>query len=105
MKNKCNTCSHWQNYDGEDRCSYYHDSLCDRVQAYCNGEHYLSMDDGISLYALRSWLNRLNKEELELPLIFEDMSTHKLLLPFVVVRTIGKDFDKWVFHSKGDDTY
>lgn len=105
MKTKCNTCSHWQNYDGNDRCSYYHDSLCEYVERYCNGRHYMDKDEGLSLYAFRSWLKRLDHDEMELPLVFEEMGSHNILTPILVVRTVGADFDKWVFHSKRGDDY
>ena len=105
MMIECEKCSHFTNYDGADRCSYYHDSLCSKVKSYCNNTHYLDKDDGVSLYSLKSWLNRLSRDEMELPLVFEDTGTHRLLLPLLVIRTMGKDFDKWVFHSKGGDDY
>lgn len=101
----CKKCSHFVNYDGVDRCTRFHDSVCENIKYICDGEYFICKDEGVSLYALRSWLNRLSKEELGLPLVFEDMGTHRLLLPLLVIRTIGKDFDKWVFHSKDNGEY
>lgn len=36
----CKYCSNKQNYDGEDRCARYHDSLCKNVYRFCNGHFF-----------------------------------------------------------------
>ena len=100
MDNKsCKGCSHRQNYDGLDRCTRYHNSKCESVYGFCNGDYFMDKDDGVSLYAMRDWLNRLSREELELPLIFY-CSGKGFLVPFYVMRTIHDGKDEWVFYAK-----
>lgn len=94
---KCQKCSNRQNYDGTDRCARYHDSKCTEVIKYCKGKHFLNINKGISLYAMKNWLNRLTKEEMELPLTFQIQNTEAT--PKIVIRTYNKHGDHWIFHA------
>ena len=97
---KCQTCSNKQYLYDDYRCARYHLSLCDRMYSFCQGKYYINVDDGISLYALKAWLETLSKEELELPLIFD--YNHQELIPLFVIRTYKNGKDHWRFHTKND---
>lgn len=95
----CKYCSNKQNYDGEDRCARYHDSLCKNVYRFCNGHFFLHINDGISLFAMKSWLNRLTNEEMEMPLLFE---YNAILAPLVVLKSYSANNTDgcWLFYAK-----
>lgn len=97
-KSSCDTCANKQNYDGVDRCSRYHSSLCKYVYQNCKADFYMDINDGVSLYAMRDWLNRLTAEELQLPLLFEE--SNQKMLPLAVLRVIDKNGDHWCFYAK-----
>lgn len=92
----CKTCANNQFSNNDYRCARYNQSLCKRVHTFCQGKYYMNIDDGLSLFALRAWLNNLSKEELELPLV----CCHKeeVLTPMMVVRTYSNNKDHWRFY-------
>ena len=45
---KCKTCCHYHK-DNRQRCSIYHDSLCEKVYGFCKGEHYRNSSHFISV--------------------------------------------------------
>ena len=92
----CINCSHRQNYDNEDRCSYYNDSLCSYVIKYCKQEHFMDVSKGISLYALKSWLKRLNKDEMEIPLRMTN--NNEDFIPLLVIKSYCGADNFWKFY-------
>ena len=95
---KCKKCSHFVNHDGIDRCTRFHGSLCRYAYKFCEGDLFMDKMKGVSLYALRDWLNRLNDEEMQLPLLFEQDGD--LLVPLLVMRVIKGSDDNWIFYSR-----
>lgn len=102
LSKQCQKCANKQFFDNDYRCVRYRDSLCTKVYPFCNGKYFLHIDDGISLYAMKSWVNRLSAEELELPLVFNFQ--HNTLIPFACVKSYNR-FRKehWRFFAKRDD--
>lgn len=102
LSNQCQQCANKQFFDNDYRCARYHDSLCTNVYQFCNGEYFLHIDDGISLYAMRSWINRLSSEELELPLIFN--MQNETWIPLACSRCYNRLYkDHWRFYAKRDE--
>ena len=99
---QCEKCANKQFFDNDFRCARYHDSLCSEVYRFCQGEYFLHIDDGMSLYAMKSWINRLSQEELELPLLFD--SQGNTLIPLDCVRCYNTlYYEHWRFYTKRDD--
>lgn len=102
LSNQCQQCANKQFFDNDYRCARYHDSLCKSVYKFCNGKYFLHINDGISLYAMKSWLNRLSSEELELPLLFS-VRNHTLV-PFSCTMCYNRLYkNHWRFHAKRDE--
>lgn len=97
LPEQCKTCANKQFINRDYKCTRYNQSLCKRVHAFCQGKYYININDGISLYALRAWVNNLSKEELELPLVFE--FEHEVLIPKLIVRTYSDNKDHWRFYA------
>lgn len=91
------TCANKQPTNDDCRCTRYNQSLCKRVHSFCQGEYYMDISDGISLYSLKTWVNNLSKEELKLPLVFE--FEDEILIPKFIVRTYSDNKDHWRFYA------
>ena len=98
----CKTCSHRQVWDNEtiDRCAYYKDSLCKKAYEFCKGEHYLDKKQGLSIYAMQSWIKRMTKEEKELPIKTEIY--HKTFAPISVHKAYKHGNEYWTIYNKED---
>ena len=101
LPEQCKTCANKQLMNNDYRCARYNQSLCKRVHTFCQGKYYMDIDDGVSLYSLKAWVNSLSKEELELPLVFE--FENKILIPKLMVRTYSDNKDHWCFYAKRDE--
>ena len=102
LSDQCQQCANKQFFDNEYRCARYHDSLCTNVYRFCNGEYFLHIDDGISLYAMKSWINRLSSEELELSLVFNIQND--TLIPLVCTKSYNRlRKEHWRFFAKRDE--
>lgn len=102
LSKQCQKCANKQFFDNDYRCARYHDSLCINVYQFCNGQYFMHIDNGVSLYALKSWINRLSSEELELPLVFDAQNT--TFTPFSCIRDYNRLYkDHWRFYSKRDE--
>ena len=99
----CKTCSHKQVWSKmiEPQCTYYNNSLCKKCVKWCKGEHYMSTSKGLSIHSLSKWLEQLTKEEKELPIIV--MKDNEKLLPYLMLKHITKNEDKWVIYCKDYD--
>ncbi len=97
---QCKTCSHMQVWDNEtdQKCSYYHNVLCEVCNSYCKGTHYMNVDDGLSVFALRSWLNRLTKEEMERPIIV--VGDFMNMIPIKMMRYVEHGVEMWALCCK-----
>ena len=102
LSKQCQKCANKQFFDNDYRCARYHDSLCINVYQFCNGQYFMHIDDGMSLYAMKSWINRLSSEELELPLVFDAQNT--TFIPFSYIRHYNRlHKDHWRFYAKRDE--
>ena len=97
LPEQCKTCANKQVFSGDYRCVRYNQSLCERVHTFCQGKYYMNIDEGVSLFALKAWVNNLSKEELELPLIFS--YENQILIPSTVIRTYRDNKDHWRFYA------
>ena len=97
LPEQCKTCANKQLMNNDYRCARYNQSLCKRVHTFFQGEYYMDINDGLSLYSLRAWVNSLSKEELELPLVFE--VENEILIPKLMVRTYSDNKDHWRFYA------
>lgn len=97
LPKKCKTCANKQLMNNDFRCARYNQSLCERVHAFCQGKYYMSIDDGVSLFALKAWVNNLSREELELPLVFD--FEDEILIPKLMVRAYSDNKDHWRFYA------
>lgn len=102
LSDKCQKCANKQFFNDNYRCARYHDSLCTEVYQFCNGKYFLHINNGISLYAMKSWLNRLSHEELELPLVFDVY--HNTFIPLACLKCSNTLYkEHWRFYTKRDD--
>lgn len=97
LSEQCKACANKQFINDDYKCTRYNQSLCKRVYTFCQGKYYININDGISLYTLKAWINNLSKEELELPLVFE--FEHEILIPKLIVRTYSDNKDHWRFYA------
>ena len=97
LPEQCKTCANKQLINDDYRCARYNQSLCERIHTFCQGEYYMNIDEGASLYSLRAWVNSLSKEELELPLVFE--FENGILIPKLMVRIYSDNKDHWRFYA------
>lgn len=102
LSDQCRQCANKQFFDNDYRCARYHDSLCVNVYQFCNGKYFLHINDGTSLYAVKSWVNRLSSEEMELPLV---VGIHNdTLIPFSCPRCYNRLYkDHWRLYTKRDE--
>lgn len=97
LPEQCKTCANKQLMNNDYRCARYNQSLCKRIHTFCQGKYYMDIDDGVSLYSLKAWVNSLSKEELELPLVFG--LENEILIPKLMVRTYSDNKDHWRFYA------
>ena len=83
LNERCQECSHRQNFDNVDRCCRLHGAVCnyayDRI---CKDQYFMHLNRGLSLYAFEEWLKRLSQEEKDLPLSVE-LWDEELLVKFI----------------------
>lgn len=102
LAEQCRQCAHSEFFNYDYRCSKYHDSLCIKVYDFCNGEYFIHKEHGLSLYALKSWINNLSSEELKLPLVVEE--DNKLFIPLAAIKTYNDlHHEYWRLYMKRDD--
>lgn len=82
-----------------DRCARYHQSLCSKVYKFCQGDLFLDKKDGISLYAMKYWIESLSPDEMKLPLLFE--VNNDKILPLCVLKSYSsKENEHWCFYGE-----
>lgn len=102
LNERCQKCSHRQNFDNVDRCCRLHGSVCNYVyDQICKDRYFMHINKGLSLYALEEWLKRLSQEEKDLPLGVE-LWGKELLVKFVY-QYINKYGHKWLLLCKYPD--
>lgn len=94
-KTTCENCSHkqiWEN-ETEPKCAYYHDTLCKICYNYCKGKHYININDGLSIYAFQSWIQRLTRKEKQLPITIT--INNQKTIPIKIIKHITKEEENW----------